>query len=194
MATITLRVGEFWATGTNVAAYPASNWPASALPPTGAPPGSSTDTDTVSSAGLVTFDGVTEGADYYAYASSQYVHFKVDGEKGTSGDPVVSSVSGTVLVEPTTAGAPTTQSAVSTSTTTADALAANSAATYRQFTNTSTSIGITLKLATGAATDYAGIYLGPGASWDGLVSGKLYKGIVRAKSVSGTPTLAVVEG
>src|SRR5689334_20802848 len=85
MASVILQVGAEYEAGTSVKAYPASNWLASALPPTGAPTGTESATATVAADGTLTFTGLTDDLDYYAYASSgtpAYVRFHVDLDTG----------------------------------------------------------------------------------------------------------------
>lgn len=97
------------------------------------------------------------------------------------------------LVGSSIGGAPTTQTSVAATTTSADALAANGSATYRSIENNGID-DVTLKLGSGTVTDYQGIVLVAGGSWDGLVSGRLYQGLVRCKTFTGTATLSVIEG
>ena len=53
--------------GTSVGAYPASNWPAQVLSPSGAPLGAATDTQSVAS-GSLAFTGLVSGTRYFAAA------------------------------------------------------------------------------------------------------------------------------
>lgn len=78
MATFTTTTDRFPA-GTTVTVYPQSNWPTHALPPRGAPIGSSTTSAAVSTASVLTFTGLTAGTAYYMTAdvggSYRYVKF-----------------------------------------------------------------------------------------------------------------------
>lgn len=76
MASATISSQSF--TSGTVTVYPASNWPAYRLPPTGAPVGSST-TSAAVSGGSVTFSGLASDTRYYAYqldgSTHRYVAF-----------------------------------------------------------------------------------------------------------------------
>jgi hypothetical protein len=74
MASFTLNTNYLFASG-DIGAYPASNWQG---PPSGAPVGSATNTQTISG-GSVTFTGLTAGARYYATdaTGTKYVQFTV---------------------------------------------------------------------------------------------------------------------
>lgn len=78
MASFTLTSAVF-PPGTTVAAYKKSNWHGFQTPPSGAPVGSSDDSDTMVSAGI-TFTGLTEDIDYYAVGdvggTYKYVGFR----------------------------------------------------------------------------------------------------------------------
>lgn len=82
MASITLQVGDRITPGVSASAYAASDW-SPVVSPSGAPPGSAVSTATVSSAGTVTFTGLTEGQSYYAYGANTYVRFTVPKPSGT---------------------------------------------------------------------------------------------------------------
>src|SRR3954447_14097167 len=126
MATVTLQVGTNYATGDTVTVYAASDWDP-AVPPSGAPPGSSVTTAVVAAAGTVTFTGLTENTDYFAYKSTgtpPYVRFRVDSQPGTGGDPIL-------VGSAPTSTAPSTATSVAATTTSGAALASNSAAKWR---------------------------------------------------------------
>ena len=74
MASFTLNTNYLFASG-DIGAYPASNWQG---PPSGAPVGTATNTQTISG-GSVTFTGLTAGARYYATdaTGTKYVQFTV---------------------------------------------------------------------------------------------------------------------
>lgn len=86
MTGITLSRPEVFPPGTDVDAYPASNW--LTLPPSGAPVGSAADEATVDESGNVAFSGLDSDADYYAVAQVgavyRYISFRTS-EPGTSG-------------------------------------------------------------------------------------------------------------
>jgi hypothetical protein len=74
---VVLRPSSAFPPGTSVAAYPESNWAHHLRPPSGAPVGSATETDTVAADGTLTFADLTETPPtrYYAYAEvSSGVH------------------------------------------------------------------------------------------------------------------------
>jgi hypothetical protein len=78
MASVTLKVSEFFAPSTSVGAYPRSQWSTGSPPATGtAPPGSATATATVASDGSLAFTGLTPNTEYVAGASpwSRYINF-----------------------------------------------------------------------------------------------------------------------
>lgn len=89
MASVTLQISDRIQSGT-VTVYPASNWPAT-VPPSGSPVGSSTTSASVGSDGTVTFTGLSENTDYYAYQATpdRYVRFRVDSPVGSSAEPEV---------------------------------------------------------------------------------------------------------
>lgn len=91
------------------------------------------------------------------------------------------------------AGAPTTQTNVAATTTSAALLASNANATYRQIVNAGTD-GVTVKLGTGTVTDYQGIFMPANSSWDGRISGRFYTGALAVKTLTTTANLSVVEG
>lgn len=89
MASVTLKVAPTIVSGT-ATVYARSNWPAT-VAPSGSPVGSSTTSASVNSDGTVTFSGLAEDTEYVAYQGTpdRYVRFLVDGEEGTSADPLV---------------------------------------------------------------------------------------------------------
>lgn len=106
---------------------------------------------------------------------------------------IATDSSAAIVVTSGPAGAPTTQAAVAMTTASSDVLLANASATYRLIVNGGPD-PVTLKFGTGAVTDYAGIYLDGGAATDCIFDNKFYTGLVRGKSLTGTPTLSVLEG
>lgn len=91
MAEAVLSGGEYFPVGTNVSAYPVSNWTAATLPPSGAPVGSSAAGPTaVAADGSLTFTGLRTKTDYVAYASvggvHRYVRFRARGDDGRDDD------------------------------------------------------------------------------------------------------------
>lgn len=78
MATFTTTTDRF-PYNTTVTVYPQSNWPTGALPPSGAPLGSSTTSAVVSSASVLTFTGLADDTAYFMTAevggSYRYVGF-----------------------------------------------------------------------------------------------------------------------
>jgi hypothetical protein len=91
-----------------------------------------------------------------------------------------------------TAGAPTTQTSVAATSTSAALLASNAAATYRQIVNAGTD-SVTVKLGTGTVTDYAGIFMPANSSWDGWIGNRFYTGALAVKTLTTTATVSVVE-
>lgn len=61
-------VADVFPPATTVGAYPESNWPPHQRPPSGPAVGAATDTSPVASDGSLTFDGLADGASYYAGA------------------------------------------------------------------------------------------------------------------------------
>lgn len=87
MASVALIPSENLPVGATVAAYPASNWLAHQLPPSGAPVGSSTTSGTMGATG-VTLSGLTEGVRYFVHAEvSTGVHRYVQVVAGADVDP-----------------------------------------------------------------------------------------------------------
>lgn len=88
MATFTTTTDRF-PYNTTVTVYPQSNWSTGALPPSGAPVGSSTTSAVVSSASVLTFTGLTAGTAYYMTAevdgAYRYVGFRAAADTGTDG-------------------------------------------------------------------------------------------------------------
>lgn len=85
MATFTTTTDRF-PYNTTVTVYPQSNWSTGALPPSGAPVGSSTTSAVVSSASVLTFTGLTAGTAYFMTAevdgAYRYVGFRTQATSG----------------------------------------------------------------------------------------------------------------
>lgn len=88
-----------------------------------------------------------------------------------------------------TASTPATAAVTSTS---AEAVAANASREALSIVNIGTA-DVYLGLGAAALDNKGIVLLANGGSWDGLISGKLWTGQVRAKTASGTSTLAVQE-
>lgn len=69
-----LKRPDLFPAGTNVSAYPESNWNPSQRPPSGAPAGAAAQTVAADASGHVTFTTLTKGATYFAHASVGGVH------------------------------------------------------------------------------------------------------------------------
>lgn len=65
MASVTLKSSDTFPAGTAVAAYPVVNWPQEAVPPAGAPRGSSVASGTVAADGSVALTGLTDDVRYF---------------------------------------------------------------------------------------------------------------------------------
>jgi len=93
MASLTLTglLGTY-GSGTTVGAYKQSNWSQAALPPSGAPVGSSDASAAVASDGTLTLTGLTESTDYFLVQPSggTYVYTRTrTGASGSAGTPDV---------------------------------------------------------------------------------------------------------
>lgn len=80
MATFPLSRPDLFPVGTTVKAFPRSNWLHHQLPPSGAAPGSETNSQVVPASGSITFTGLADDTPYYAGASVggtwRYVGFR----------------------------------------------------------------------------------------------------------------------
>lgn len=98
MATFTLTAQDKYPNGTSVGAYPLSQWPNNEVNTSAAPPGSATNSQTMTN-GTLTFTGLTEGTRYAAYAlvgsQHRYTSFTAgaDSSETSTTDSVVSVLS-----------------------------------------------------------------------------------------------------
>lgn len=118
--------------------------------------------------------------------------YTIIGTVDANGKAQAVSASLPVPVGSATAGSASAPATAAVTSTSAEAVATNSSRTGISIVNVGAS-DVFLGLGA-AAEDNKGICLkANGGSWDGLISGRLWTGQVRAKTASGTSTLAVQE-
>lgn len=80
MASFRVTRADLYPDGTTVTAYPASNWSQAALPPAGAPVGSSAGVAATMASGAGTITGLADATNYYAYGlvggEHRYLRFR----------------------------------------------------------------------------------------------------------------------